>query len=360
MNRLEQRSILLLENATKSKDTFKTYMYNLKRFKDFYKIKDYDSLLTIELNKLSQMVEDYIIYLKKTVSPNSIPTMYYGIELFFAMNNVTLNTKKIRRLFPAKVKRTGFKPYTTQDIQNMLKATGRKRDKAFIHFLASTGARIGVVDDLKIKHVKQISDSDYEVCKKVLMYEGTEEEYTGFLTPEASKSLDEYLEERVDDGERLNPDSAIFRTIYASGLVRPKPLTKSGAKNIIYRALTEAKINRIKLGHAYDIQMDHGFRKRFNTILKLNNDVNSNVAEKLMAHKRGLDGTYLKPTDEECFKEFKKAIRDLTIDDSIRLQYENKLKDQKINELETDKDRRISNLEKAIDEVKKLLGQQKP
>jgi len=53
---------------------------------------------------------------------------------------------------------------------------------------------------------------------------------------------------------------------------------------------------------------------------KLNNDVNSNIAEKLMAHKRGLDGTYLQPTREECFAEFLKAIPQLTIDDSERKQ----------------------------------------
>jgi len=55
----------------------------------------------------------------------------------------------------------------------------------------------------------------------------------------------------------------------------------------------------------YDKSLAHGFRKRFNTILKLNNEVNSNIAEKLMAHKRGLDGHYFVPTIEECFEEFK-------------------------------------------------------
>ena len=60
------------------------------------------------------------------------------------------------------------------------------------------------------------------------------------------------------------------------------------------------------------------FRKRFNTILKINNDVNSNIAEKLMAHKKGLDGVYLQPTREECFNEFVKAILQLTVDDSQR------------------------------------------
>ena len=38
-----------------------------------------------------------------------------------------------------------------------------------------------------------------------------------------------------------------------------------------------------------------------------------------MAHKRGLDSTYLQPSRDECYKEFVKAIPELTIDDSERL-----------------------------------------
>ena len=37
-----------------------------------------------------------------------------------------------------------------------------------------------------------------------------------------------------------------------------------------------------------------------------------------MAHKRGLDGTYLTPTREECFAEFVKAIPELTISNEER------------------------------------------
>ena len=37
------------------------YLNELKRFKEFYKIRDYDSLTTIEPKKLNIMIEDYII-----------------------------------------------------------------------------------------------------------------------------------------------------------------------------------------------------------------------------------------------------------------------------------------------------------
>ena len=94
--------------------------------------------------------------------------------------------------------------------------------------------------------------------------------------------------------------------------------------------LKKAGVQRVKTGNRFDKATIYGFRKRFNTILKLNNDVNSNIAEKLMAHKKGLDGAYLKPTREECFTEFLKAVEQLTISDESR----DKIK---INTLEKEK-----------------------
>ncbi|HXV67248.1 MAG TPA: tyrosine-type recombinase/integrase, partial [Nitrosopumilaceae archaeon] len=283
---MEPRCIKILRNATKTEATFKTYMYNLRKFLRFCKLENYEDLLSQDPAKIHRLIEDWIMDLKETKSPNSIPTMYYGIELFFSMNDITLNYKKLRRMFPSKVKRTGDKPYTTDDIEKMLSVSRYKRDKAFILFLASTGSRVGVIEDLKLKHIEDMKNG----CKSVLMYEGSKEEYFGFLTPEASKAMDEYLDERKDDGEKLNPESPVFRTTYSDGIIKPKSLTVAGSKNIIYRVLHHARIKRNKIGNAYDVQLDMGFRKRFNTILKLNNDVNSNVAEKLMGHKRGLDG----------------------------------------------------------------------
>ena len=45
-----------------------------------------------------------------------------------------------------------------------------------------------------------------------------------------------------------------------------------------------------------------------------NKEVNDNVIEKMMGHKRGLDGTYLVVTPEMAFNEFKNGILSLTID----------------------------------------------
>jgi len=52
-----------------------------------------------------------------------------------------------------------------------------------------------------------------------------------------------------------------------------------------------------------------------------------------MAHKRGLDGTYLQPSLEQYYAEFFKAISDLTIDDTERLRATNKILEKEKSEL---------------------------
>ena len=350
MNELP-RCILLLQSATKSQITYKCYFYNLDRFRKHFKIKDFQSLLEIDSTKINEMIEDWLMYLRKKVSPNSIPTMYYGIELFFSMNDVTINLKKLRRMFPAKVKRSGDKPYTTEHIRAMLEVTRYKRDKAIIHFLSSTGVRIGSFEKLCLSNIEDLSDN----CKAVWIYEGDKEEYWAFLTPEASKALDEYLQERKDIGERLTPHSPVFQTISPKGELGNRPMAITSVRCVVYRALNYAKIKRKKLSYGYDIQVDMGFRKRFNTIMKLNNEVNSNVAEKLMGHKRGLDGVYLSPTREDCFKEFKKSMYELMINDSWRLKKEVEKQNEQLDKMQSEKDNRILELENRLANTEKFL-----
>jgi len=77
-------------------------------------------MLTIEQKQLQIMVEDYVMMLKKRVNPNTVNTYMAGIEAFFETNDVELRWKKIRRLYPAKVKKTGGKMWTTEEIDLML------------------------------------------------------------------------------------------------------------------------------------------------------------------------------------------------------------------------------------------------
>jgi len=311
---MKERSIIRFEQGIKSRPTLNNYRDHLKHFRNFAKFDTFDSLITKSVEELQTIVEDYLIHLKETRHPNSVPILMLGVRHFFVMNRIPLYWEIIRKMYPTRIKSAGFKPWTTEHIQKMLWATPSKRNRALIHFLASTGARIGVIDEnFVMKYLEDVSDG----CKAVLLYPNDNEEYWAFLTPEATTALDEYHEERRKRGEILDEDSPIFRHDYSCGK-KVIPIQRSGIISIMYRIIRNAALERTKVNHHFDTQMDHGFRKRFNTILKLKNEVNSNVAEKLLGHKNGLDGVYLKPTRDQCFTEFRKAICDLMIDQSER------------------------------------------
>ena len=344
---LNSRSMLLFEQGIKTKKTLENYTRHLNQFLKFSKIKNFDSLVKVEQKQLQDMIVDYIIYLKKTVSPNSIRTMLQGVRHFFVMNEIMLHWDYIQKLYPETVKKQGYKAWSTDDVKKMLNATMSLRNKAIIHFMASTGCRIGAFDGLIMDHLIDLEDG----CKGVLIYPGSKDEYWSFLTPEASTILDEYLEKRRIDGERIHKDSPVFRQIYQVGIQKSMALGSNSIKALMFRLIdTNSNIVRKKTGNSYDIQIDHGFRKRFNTIMKLENDVNANIAEKILGHKNGLDGVYLCPTREQCFAEFKKAILNLTIDSTERKNLELEQKDKKITELQA-KQNQIDLLKQRLDEI---------
>ncbi len=350
----QQRSMLLFEQTVKSPYTLRNYREHLKRFLKFTKLKDYDSLLKPSKEDIQIMIEDYVMDLKKTVSPNSVDTMVRGVKHFYIINKIGLYWDLISKLYPEKVKASGFMPYSNDDIRSMLRVTTSKRNKAIIHFLASTGARIGVFDCiLSMKHLKSMDNGSMSV----LIYADDLREYLAFLTPEATDSLNDYFQQRQDDGENFTDESPVFRSKYSLGFEDAKHLKLKSVQSMIHRILENSDVKRVRINKNYDKQMAHGFRKRFNTIMKLNSEVNSSIAEKILGHSvtHKLDNTYFKPSIDEWFNEFKKAIPKLTISEALQLKEQNKLKDEKIKKLETDKDRRIDKLEKSIVGMKRLI-----
>src|SRR5207245_6697307 len=99
---------------------------------------------------------------------------------YYTIKDKVYNWQIIRKMIPEKAKKSGYSPYQSEDIQKMLESCGRsKRNRALIHFLASTGCRVGAIPGLTLKHISQM-----EECKAVLLYEGTNYEYSGFMTPD--------------------------------------------------------------------------------------------------------------------------------------------------------------------------------
>lgn len=171
------------------------------------------------------------------------------------------------------------------------------------------------------------------------------------LTPESVKSLNRYLDSRKINGETITEESYVFTT-YNMRTKRNDYLSTQDLSSILKRLIRKAGIKREKItSKHYDKAQSYGFRKRFNTILKINNDVNSNITEKLMAHKRGLDGRYLVPTIDECFNEFRKAITELTIDNTERDKLKITKQEEQISSLQITQEEKMKNMEERLNSL---------
>lgn len=329
-----EREQLLFENCIKSVETKRVYQYSVLKFMEYVNVKTYKKLANLPKKELQERVEDYVMERKGLgKSRSTIKMVLSALELFYDANDVEIRWKKIRRMLPAQKKKTGAKAYSTEQVQILLDHSLDLRNKALIHFLASTGVRIGAITTMRIGHVADYKNN----CKIVTVYSGDIEEYTTFLTPEASAILDRYLEKRQNDGEVLSPEHPLFRDQYSIGSSPPKYLTRGSFQAIISRTAYRCGIRYASNGQRRDIQIDHGFRKRWNTILKTTDGIKAILVEKMFGHttpSMPLDETYLDVSDEILFEEFSKAIPRLTIDSSERLEAKNQKLQNEKTELE--------------------------
>ena len=104
MSITKQRSIILFEESIRSKYTKKNYTSHLNQFMKFMRIDSMDQLLLIPHSELQYVLENYIIELKQTTNPNTIPSKFQGIKHFCVMNRINLNWNIIHKMFPQKKK----------------------------------------------------------------------------------------------------------------------------------------------------------------------------------------------------------------------------------------------------------------
>lgn len=353
---MSEKCYQLFLSGIRTEKTRDKYEYYLKRFLKETKLKNFSALIELDDETRQDIIEKYILLLKSNgLKRTSVRPVLYAIELFFDMNKKILHKTVLSKMvqgIPDHIK-GGEKAYTNDDIKMMLEKAPDSRAKALIHFMASLGARPGVIVDPVLTF--GMTESMPLGCLAVHLYENSNEHYWGFLTPEATKALHEYRDERIRHGEKITKESPVFRSDYNEiGQAPVKSLLEDNAFQIINRVVKNARIERVKIGNRYDKALNTAFRKRFNTIMKTIDGVNINLAEKLMGHSVTipLDNTYLSALKDKLFLEFKKTIPELTIDDSERNKIEIENQNRKISDLE-EKTNRIEELERNAEEKDK-------
>jgi hypothetical protein len=131
-----------------------------------------------------------------------------------------------------------------------------RRIKPIIYSMISGGFRLGAWDYLQWKHITSITDENGEIiAAKVQIYPGDQEEYYTFISPEAYKSLDEWMNFRAEYGENITSESWVMRDLWQTANMKygakfglatvPKPLKSSAIKRLIECALWEQGIRKL-------------------------------------------------------------------------------------------------------------------
>jgi integrase len=226
---------------------------------------------------------------------------------------------------PPKTRVRKNRGYTHEEIQKLLDISD-ERMRAVILLLVSSGCRVGSICTLHVRDLEKVGDS-----YKVTIHENQEEEYFTFITPEASRAIESYLEMRQRYGEPIGPDSILIREQFdirdQFSIASPKAintLTLTGklaqlAERAGIREKTPLKVGEKGGSLRKAVPLAHGFRKSFTTFA-LNSKMDIIKRRMLEGHNIGIDEHYAKPSETDLLEEYQKAIDLLTIDQSQRLQ----------------------------------------
>ena len=318
------------------------YLFRMDYFKKWAKFNTFQEFLELDPKLIQKKVENYILYRRKVNHPNSIGGYYFPIQAFLEMNDVLINFKKMTRLIPSKIKTSVERGWTNEEVKKMLKVCSNPLQHAVIHFENASGGRVGIFNGLLMKHIILIIDEKLitfdkwmlepnldlmDACVGIVGYADEKEEYFTYLIPEATQAFFNYVKKRIADGENMTLESPSFRNVYKLG---NQPVVASTSKSlaaIVYHIQQRAGLRdpKTKKGKRYAVPTNHGFRHRWDEIVKNIKGINAHKSEKIFAHTSRLiplDGVYNNPNMLKLFQEYKKFIPYLTIDDSERKKIE--------------------------------------
>lgn len=298
------------QNAIKSPQTKQTYTLFLQNFQSYLKAPICDMLLQeYSIKEMEMNIIEYVMYLRnqRKVSPSTIKVHVAALKPFFEMNDfVGINWKKISKYMGEFYTVAEDRPYTREEIGQLVNAAHSVRDKSIILLLSSSGLRVGGLLSLQLKDLIPIPK--YNIYQ-IIVYKKTREQYITFCTPEARKTIEQYLEFRKRMGEKLTPTSLLFRREFNRIQAKAppsteKPLDRSAIFSTITRLSFELAVKeeqhlvegQLRKGQPRsEIKALHGFRKYFSTCLETEG-VNPVYIELLLGHDMGLKNVYSKPT----------------------------------------------------------------
>lgn len=242
------------------------------------------------------------------------------------INDVAINTTKVRKFMPPNIKVKKTREYKHEEIQKLLDIAD-ERLRAAILILASTGIRIGALVGLRKGNLEKAGENGE--LYKVTVYENEPEEYITFCTSECKeKGIDPYLAMRERYGEVLSDSSPLIREQFdkrdqfsAAHARQVKVVAIAGKISALAEASglrTRLESTKGKTGNRKDVPNCNGFRR--NSTQLVNSDVKTELRWLMEGHNlKANDSSYVRTGKGELLIQYLKAHDNLLIDQSQRM-----------------------------------------
>jgi len=287
-----------LSLLTRSENTKKTYLKGLAKFIRYKEVQNLDSFVEEVRQKQNQneIVKEFAVYLaSKNLAPKSVAAWISSIKKFFAANGLNVSVDIPLRIFNIHEDVLPNK----EDLKRIL-LEADLRMKVILTMLISSGMRVGELHSLKLSDI----DLSKEIPPVKIKGIGTKERKSRitFISKEARKFLEEYLNQRKNLGEELNENSPVIAR--EDG----KPMSY---QNIHY--LLEGAFRKYskKVGKRYTLHA-HCLRKWFKTQL-ISAGVPAPIVDRLTGHTRYLAQEYELYTEDQLREWYSKGMHALTL-----------------------------------------------
>jgi hypothetical protein len=318
-------------DALSNPNTRMNYTYFFSQFREALKLSEScNELLEMDGRELEDRIVEYIKDMTKRrgASSAAIKITLTAIRKFFVENREEsrLNWSWLKSRIPKGNGTVKDRDYTKVELVRMWEQSDIRK-KAILSLLMA-GLRKGAIPDLRVGSLEKITrykdgEEQHELehhLYKLRVYEASDEEYIAFLTPAGAKAVDRYIEARTMAGEKVTANSPLIRDVFdfaKKNAGEPKPVTLDALDMLFMRLTRSAGIRpKEKAGKRqdrYDIMLFHGIRKYVNHAL-VNAGCDVIAKELLMGHSPpGLEGSYLRLTENELLIQFLKAVLMLSL-----------------------------------------------
>jgi len=313
----------LLRRGRITPKTVEDYTKNIKRLCDILGYDNPESALEAirKIENREVYFDDLIGTLRdKGISNSRIVNMYKGVKSWLWLNKVDVDWRDV--ILPSIERQTEDRSPTKEELRRILNVCSL-RDKALILTATSSGMRRNTLLTLKVGDV----NFDYPDVARILVKRQYEIKgkkfksgrkiskkrnfYATFITPEAKKTLEEYLEQRRRLGEDVNENSPLFTSIRHADLgtfLNANYLSLHWGRLLRKAGLTN------KSGKWHVIHF-HTLKKYAETQF-INAGVKPSYREFWVGHKGAyLESNYFRGEEKEHLREYRKAIPHLSVID---------------------------------------------